>query len=150
MRIFFPASMQNIVELSGKQAIMVQRGFVITPEFAADQDEQDVEVLEDAVLYCAGAASLEQTQGDDARSSRLVIVADVPEQDIHIVDAKQGSAEFIGETSMSWQRVVALFADDVHGQEVIAGGGDPSDVSMMWFGPTEAQTLLESLGFSTA
>ena len=154
MRIYFPATVEDLISLRDRQPLNLSKGFAAIPEWVAAQDETDAEVLEDYLLYAAADASLELGDNRTAVHSRIVVVAELADSLIQTLDAEDAlvgfGQEFSGQAGsqigLAPKSVQAVFVDDQRARDLIAKGESPEDESLSWFGPTEGQNILEFLG----
>ena len=147
MRIYFPATVEDLIALRDRQPLNLSQGFAAIPEWIAAQDEQDAEVLEDYLLYAAAEASLELGDNRTGAHSRIVVVAELADDLVQTLDADDALVGFgSGAVSLAPKSVHAVFVDDQRARDLIAKGESPEDESLSWFGPTEGQNILEFLG----
>lgn len=147
MRIYFPATVEDLIALRDRQPLNLSQGFAAIPEWVAAQDEQDAEVLEDYLLYAAAEASLELGDNRTSAHSRIVVVAELADDLVQTVDTDEARVGFgSGAVSLAPKSVQAVFVDDQQARALIAKGESPEDESLSWFGPTEGQNILEFLG----
>jgi hypothetical protein len=147
MRIYFPATVEDLIALRDRQPLNLSQGFAAIPEWVAAQDEQDAEVLEDYLLYAAAEASLELGDKRTGVHSRIVVVAELADDLVQTLDADAALVGFgSGAVSLAPKSVQAVFVDDQRARDLIAKGESPEDESLSWFGPTEGQNILEFLG----
>jgi len=165
MRIYFPATVEDLVALRDRQPLKLSQGFAAIDEWVVAQDETDAEVLEDYLLYSAAEASLEL--GDNRRGvhSRIVVVAELADALVATIDAQAALVGFGQEANSRGSRdqqessgqagsqiglapksVQAVFVDDQRARDFIKKGETAEDESLSWFGPTEGQNILEFLG----
>ena len=146
MRIYFPATVEDLIALRDRQPLNLSQGFAAIPEWIAAQDEQDAEVLEDYLLYAAAEASLELGDNRTGAHSRIVVVAELADDLVQTLDADDALVGFgSGAVSLAPKSVHAVFVDDQRARDLIAKGESPEDESLSWFGPTEGQNILEFL-----
>ena len=124
MRVYLPATIQDINALQQGQTSPSRIGFALLPQWASLEGEADQEVLEGHLLYLASIES--QKEG-----RRIVLVVEAPATD---VDASKAQVE-VGQISQ--KQVLAMFADDRINTVAISQGADASDLELTWFGPTE-------------
>ena len=147
MRIYFPAAVEDLIALRDRQPLNLSQGFAAIPEWVAVQDEQDAEVLEDYLLYAAADTSLALGDNRTGVYSRIVVVAELAEELVQALDIDEARVAFgSGAVSLAPKSVQAVFVDDQHARDLISKGESPEDESLSWFGPTEGQIILESLG----
>jgi len=154
MRIYFPATVEDLIALRDRQPLKLSQGFAGIPEWVAEQDETDAEVLEDYLLYAAADASLELGDNRTGAHSRIVVVAELADSLIQTLDAEEARVSFGQESSgqagsqigLAPKSVQAVFVDDQRARALIAKGETAEDESLSWFGPTEGQNILEFLG----
>ena len=147
MRIYFPATVEDLIALRDRQPLNLSQGFAAIPEWVAAQDEQDAEVLEDYLLYAAADTSLERGDIRTGVHSRIVVVAELADDLVQTLDADDALVGFgSGEVSLAPKSVQAVFVDDPRARDLIAKGESLEDESLSWFGPTEGQNILEFLG----
>jgi hypothetical protein len=147
MRIYFPATVEDLIALRDRQPLNLSQGFAAIPEWVAAQDEQDAEVLEDYLLYAAADASLELGDNRTGVHSRIVVVAELADDLVQTLDADDALVGFgSGAVSLAPKSVQAVFVDDQRARDLIAKGESPEDESLSWFGPAEGQNILEFLG----
>ena len=103
-------------------------------EWQSAQEDQDSEVLEDALLHIAGDASLEL---DPAATSRIVIVAECPAT---VDDAEEGLVKPMGPVQL--RTVAAVFADGQEGRALLKSGESAQSEDLMWFAAQEIPALL--------
>lgn len=130
MRVYLPVTKNELIKLSSGERLADLSGYSVTPEWAAAQEDQDPEFLEEVLLYMAAGTAL----------PRIVLVAEVPAEVIAPVD---GQIKVSGEFGQ--KQLQAMFADDPETTSKIKAGADPNDLDMTWFGPTETLNLLEFL-----
>ena len=159
MRIYFPATVEDLVALRDRQPLKLSQGFAGIPEWVAEQDETDAEVLEDYLLYAAAGASLELGDNRTSAHSRIVVVAELADALVATIDIEAALVGFGSATSgqessgqagsqigLAPKSVQAVFVDDQHARDLISKGETAEDESLSWFGPTEGQNILEFLG----
>jgi len=147
MRIYFPATVEDLVALRDRQPLKLSKGFAAIDEWIAQQDETDAEVLEDYLLYAAADASLELGDNRTGVHSRIVVVAELADGLIQTLDAEEARVG-LGSSGIGLapKSVQAVFVDDQRARDLIQKGQTAEDESLSWFGPTEGQNILEFLG----
>lgn len=159
MRIYFPATVEDLIALRDRQPLKLSQGFAGIPEWVAAQDETDAEVLEDYLLYAAAEASLEVGDNRIGVHSRIVVVAELADALVTTIDIEAALVGFGSATSeqessgqagsqigLAPKSVQAVFVDDQRARDLIKKGETAEDESLSWFGPTEGQNILEFLG----
>jgi len=159
MRIYFPATVEDLVALRDRQPLKLSQGFAGIPEWVAAQDETDAEVLEDYLLYAAAEASLEVGDNRIGVHSRIVVVAELADALVTTIDIEAALVGFGSATSeqessgqagsqigLAPKSVQAVFVDDQRARDLISRGETAEDEPLSWFGPTEGQNILEFLG----
>ena len=138
MRIYLPATVVDLELLSDKSTDLPGRqGYAISTDWAANQPDQDPEVLEHELLVLAGQASLANSK----TARRMVLVAEAPAA---LVDSQ---AALVAVDGIRHTQILAMFADDLANAKAILNGQNPVDLDLTWFGPGE---ILEILDFIQA
>ncbi len=134
MRIYVPATKADIEALVLGHQINPRTGFKNLPEWAAQQDESDEEVLEELLLY--RAANQSQSGG-----RRIVLVI---EESGQILDPETG--EIAINNKFGKNAILAMFADDLANKRAILAGDNLENLDLTWFGPTEIAQISDFLG----
>lgn len=124
MRVFLPASRDDIEALINNQSLSGRTGFAMLPEWVGAQSEQDPEVLEEELVYLAAQTSL-------ALGGRIALVAELEASILEPQNATVSVGEF------GQRQILAMFGDDIANKKAILTGIDPADLDLTWFGPTE-------------
>jgi hypothetical protein len=114
--IFVPSSRTQAQELRAGGETGPWLAFSASPGLRAELGDLSVEELEYVALNHAGVALLVDPSAADPL--RLVLAADVPEDDLLDVDIAESGAATV--TALAWSRVVALFADDPDAASAVA------------------------------
>ena len=125
MRVYLPGTHLDIELLQSGQNIPGRIGYAMLPEWAAAMPDQDPELLEEELVYLAGAKSLTAGQ-------RIVLVAELPAEVVNPAEAEVSTPGEIGP-----KQILALFGDDLANKTAILAGSDPAELDLTWFGPTE-------------
>ena len=125
MRVYLPGTYSDIELLQSGQNIPGRTGYALLPEWAAAMPDQDPELLEEELVYLAGAKSLTAGQ-------RIVLVAELPAEVVNPAEAEVSTPGEIGP-----KQILALFGDDLANKTAILAGSDPAELDLTWFGPTE-------------
>ena len=118
MRVWVPISIQQFTLFDLDRTVLVQSGFAVTPAWAANQEDQDLEVLEAQILELAG------------QTSPVVLVAEMPATEL-----PGNGGQVAIPNAISERQVLAIFA---------ASPQEPEE--MLWFGPTERLEAKAFLG----
>jgi hypothetical protein len=152
--IFVPMTRDEIVSLRSGTGANHFRGCAATPSLIASMEAGTVlEEAEFAALSNAGVLALVLKPD----SSRLVVAAEVPTEQITDLRRPQGEVEVHG---LTWAQVRALFADEPEAREAVALAGKvvagqslvgalmaPAVVAvldgfdLLWFAPEELDQL---------
>lgn len=129
MRVYLPGNISDIELLEVGQNIPGRVGYALLPQWAETLPDSDPELLEEELVYLAGAQTL-------AGGQRIVIVAELPAELVaETTQAEQAMVQVTGEISP--RQIQALFGDDMANKSAILAGSDPAELDLTWFGPTE-------------
>lgn len=132
MRVYLPATKNDINALLLGQNLKGLTGYALLPQWEASQTETDQEVLEGELLYLAASS----TQKGDRR---IVVVVEVSAT---VLNADLGQVSC---GAFDLKQVQALFADDGLNTVAISQGADMAEPDLTWFGPTEILEFWEFL-----
>lgn len=132
MRVYLPATKNDINALLLGQNLEGLTGLALLPQWEASQTETDQEVLEGQLVELAASS----TQKGDRR---IVVVVEVAAT---VLNAQLGQVS-CGRFGLS--QVQALFADDDINTVAISQGADMAELDLTWFGPTEILEFWEFL-----
>lgn len=132
MRVYLPATKNDINALLLGQNLEGLAGFALLPQWEANQTETDQEVLEGELLYLAASSTQKGHR-------RIVIVIEVPAT---VLNAQFGQVSC---GAFNLKQVQALFADDDINTVAISQGADMAELDLTWFGPTEILEFWEFL-----
>ena len=164
MRVYLPATMPLLAQLSADGELLLPDGFAVTESLRDWYAEGDEEELEYAALTAAARASLRRLAAEpEAVRRRVVIASDIPDARIDAAKPGDGSAEpgVIKITgSVRLIDIASLHVDEAGAQEHVtaaaralpaADAGDPDalftvdaveDYDLLWFAAQELGDLL--------
>ena len=160
MRVYLPATLPGLVRARTSGVLDGEHACAVTPAVREWYTDDDIEQLEFAVLVDAAQASLDLLEADpDAPRRRLVVAADVPDQQVGTGEgAHRSSVRLARPVPLS--SVVSLHIDEPEAQDVVAAAvaalaaaraGDEDaefDVSetegcdLLWYDITELDDLI--------
>lgn len=154
--VFVPCARQLASLLRQDRSAGPWVGYTPSPRLAAQLGGVGTDELEYAALNCAGVARLVDNYASD--ELRLILAAEVPDEELHDLDAAEAGAVTVGK--LSWSQVIALFADEpdsaaavraareaVRGQTVNEALVVPEVVALLeghdllWYAPGELDRL---------
>lgn len=164
MRVYLPATMPLLAQLSKDGELPLTDGFAVTESLLAWYADGDEEELEYAALTAAARASLRQLADEpEAPRRRVVIAADVPDARVAVPAEEQAEEPGVIKITAGAVRLVdiaALHVDEAGAQEPVtaaarslaaADTGDADaaaaveaveDFDLLWYAAQELGDLL--------
>ena len=122
-RVYFGVTRDDLVQLFETSQLSVQtcehfRAYTVTMQWAEIQSEKDPEILADELLQIVAE-----------HSNPFIVVAELSQHGFEILDPDLGLVRVT--SAIAAKQIEALFQRDADGE-------------LLWFGPSELESLLES------
>lgn len=160
-RIYLPTTLADLATLQAEGELAVSVAHAVTPalrEWYTEGDEEDLEYV--AFTHAAGAALPLLHNNRAQRARRVVVSADVPQQQLNVAGEQLGTSNIRLNGSVPLSAVAAIHVDGDEAETAViaardaflaATAGDPEaefivesveDFELEWFDPTELGQLL--------
>jgi hypothetical protein len=162
MRVYLAATLPLLRTWSAAGELPVAQGFAVTPGLREWYSDGDSEEMELAATVLAGREAVRLLAADaEAAPRRVVVAADVADQDVVVLDAEDTGLVRLG-APVRLEAWGALMVDDTDADTVrivsrardavaLADDGDPDadlavgdadDLDLLWWGVQEIEALL--------
>lgn len=164
-RIYIAATAAHLLELAGTGALAPGLAYAVTPVLRAMHEAADEEELEYAAFDEAATGSLALLAGRGVPARRVVLSADVPDDQVHVA-AERGDAAVQVACQVPRSAVASVHVDEAEAEQEVSQAvlhlqaaadgdedaldalGEVGGLDLLWYATQEIPDLLAEMGLS--